>query len=226
MSIFSLFHLLLSGDGSADRRHFQRQRLWPQWVFIFSCLSYHLIFRVCDGDLFLIFLVSQWKIFDVRFVLFRRFLCWNCQKGYSCVQGQQHRLDKCFFSTKYRYYVCRRGGCDIADSCKSEFVLHFRLWCACSRPRLCLTWNDPILSNRNTACVYTEWLCRIKCSACWTIFVALDSCQQGFICQITDSFDCITVRTEVDWSINQHFWILLWSGFMPGLYILSRSRNS
>ena len=43
-SIFSFLHLLLFGDGSADRRGFQRQWLWPQWVFsqfISRCLSWY-----------------------------------------------------------------------------------------------------------------------------------------------------------------------------------------
>lgn len=41
-------------------------------------------------------------------ILLHRFFHWWCQKGYSRVQGQQHRLNKCLFSTKYRYYVCDR----------------------------------------------------------------------------------------------------------------------
>lgn len=40
-SVFSFFHLLLSADGTADRRCFQRQWLWPLWVFSwFLCVWY------------------------------------------------------------------------------------------------------------------------------------------------------------------------------------------
>ncbi len=73
-----------------------------------------------------------------------RFLCWHCQKGYSCVQGKQHRLDKCLFSTKYRYYGWNRGESDISDWFKREFVLHLDF--GCLRRWLCLTSNDfPIM---------------------------------------------------------------------------------
>ena len=47
-----------------------------------------------------------------------RFLSGNWQKRFSGVQSQQHRLDECLFSTKYRYYVCD------SDSSKGASVLY------------------------------------------------------------------------------------------------------
>lgn len=50
-------------------------------------------------------------------VLLRRFFHWWFQKGYSRVQGQQHRLNKCLFSTEYRYYVCERRDLTLLQLC-------------------------------------------------------------------------------------------------------------
>lgn len=103
-SIFSLFHLLLSGDGSADGRRFQRQRLWPQWVsshFMSCWRSHRLIFKLCKWELVFLLVLGQ----SLHLSLLFRLLYWNSAERYRRVQGQQHRLDERLFSAKYRWYT-------------------------------------------------------------------------------------------------------------------------
>lgn len=57
------------------------------------------------------------RSFLMSAVLLRRFFHWWCQKGYSRVQGQQHRLNKCLLSTEYRYYVCDRRDLTLLQLC-------------------------------------------------------------------------------------------------------------
>lgn len=105
-SVFSYLHLLLCGDGTADGRCFQRQWLWPLWVFsCFLCIWYLDYVRMtpCFWSLRLCQNKNCGLVVKDFILLLCSFLCWNCQKGFCCVQSQQHRLNKCLVSSKYRY---------------------------------------------------------------------------------------------------------------------------